>query len=160
MVDVDRDALVAHVQAVAADFHGPELIDVLPDIIDAVIAHGGIPVAKEVGVSLRWPLNGPPVPVMLLYLNQDACLELNFHRKGPNATVAAELERRLIRALPQTGGTLGQRPNFSVDALTLPDSRAALAEVLAWLGQQAQPSTTQTPAAGSSSQPGQTTGST
>lgn len=106
MVDVDRDAVIAHVQAVAADFHGLELVDLLPEIIDSVIAHGGTPVVTDGDISLRWPLHGPPVPVLLLYLNEYTSLELNLYRQGPNATITAELERRLVRALPQTGSAL------------------------------------------------------
>lgn len=139
---VDRDAVVAHVQAVASDFHDQDLVDVLPEIIDAVIAHGGTPVATDGGASLRWPLNGPPVPVLLMYLNEYSCLELNLYRQGANAAIAADLERRLVRALPQKGGTLGQRPNFAVEALTLPDSRVALAEIFQWLGKQSRTSAT------------------
>jgi hypothetical protein len=137
MADVDRDAVVAHVQAVATDFHGPELVGILPGLIDAVITHGGTPVVTESGASLRWPLNGLLTPVLLLYVNEYTCLELHLHRADRNIAIAAELDRRLALALPQTGGTLGQRPNFSVDALTLPDSRAALAEVFTWIEAQA-----------------------
>lgn len=135
MDDVYRDAVVTHIRTVASGFHGQDLVDVLPDIIDAAIAHGGTPVATAGGVSLRWPLNGPPVPALLLYVNEYTCLELNLYRQGTKAAIASELERRLARALPQTGGSLGQRPTFSVEALTLPGSRAALAEIFRWLGE-------------------------
>jgi hypothetical protein len=132
---VDREALLAHVQSIARDFHDQDIVDALPSIIDAVISHGGTPVPREGGVSLRWPLNGPTVPTLHLYLNEYSCLELHLHREGANAAVAVELEHRLVRALPQQGGTLGQRPNFSVESLSWPDSRVALTEVFAWLGE-------------------------
>lgn len=136
---VDRDAVVAHVQAIAGDFHDHDVVEALPSIIDAVIAHGGTPVPTEGGVGLRWPLNGPAVPALLMYLNEYSSLELNLCREGPNAVIAAELERRLVRALPQQGGTLGQGPNFSIESLSWPDSRVALIEIFAWLSEVSEP---------------------
>lgn len=135
----DQDTAVEFATRVARNAgHPDELIAVLPEVIESAVANGATLESGEGTLSLRWPVAGAVRPLMLLYVDQSACLELNFARQN-DPTLGAELERRLGLALPQTGGTLGSRPNFSLRALELPDSRLALSEVFHWISTRTQP---------------------
>lgn len=134
----ERDAAVEFAIRVAREEgHLGEVVDALPEVIDSALSNGATVELGEGSLSLRWPVAGVPRPLLLLYVDQSACLELNFHRPTDPA-LGDELERRLRLALPQSGGTPGKRPNYSLRALRLPDSRIALYEVFAWLGTRTQ----------------------
>jgi hypothetical protein len=124
----DRDEVVGHLVGIARDGLSEGVADALPHVVDDALACGADFDLSDSGAGLRWPIGGAPAPVIRLYVDKYACVEMNLHR-AMHPTLAAAIERRLLRALPQTGGTLGLRPNFSLHALSLPDSRAALAEV-------------------------------
>ncbi len=128
---MNRDDLVDRLTTAAQEFLGASVVAALPTLVDDAVANGAVPELTEGGgaVSLRWPVGDRLVPVILVYVNEYASVELNAPRLGDTARLADQAERALRRAMPQKGGTLGQRPNFDISALALRDTQVALCEV-------------------------------
>ena len=130
---LSHEDLASHIRSVGGDILEEDLMSAVLMVAEDGAGHGAVVEPLKDGFGLCWDVDGAQVRFLHVFLDHSACVEFNLPRDGQMDALANGFEKRLAQALPQSGGTLGQRPNFLVDALLLPDSRAALAEVFAWV---------------------------